>query len=202
MLDELVPLWWGRDYVIEHWLTELDKSLIEQNWENKDAFMGSKYADYASYSDAVKPNSILEVGVKHGYSIATLLKVHEASRVVLIDKDPILLDTAMKLHTEFPAVSVEVYCIDSQTQWQEVPQMMVDIVHIDGDHNYECARADMEHFAHLARELVVVDDAHDPAVFKAATEWNAGRYPSRFINNHNGHYLVHTGSRCVMDGGK
>jgi predicted O-methyltransferase YrrM len=193
-LAELTPLEGGREYFLEHWIAEADRDLMNSDWENREAFSGSKYNDYSGYARATKPKSIFEVGVAAGYSIGTMIWAAEKSvtNITIVDIHPDIYKTVEKLKTYFPEVDIMFHCFDSFVHYAKVEKKEFDIVHIDADHRYEYALADLNHFGPWVSQngLIVVDDANDPNVLQACNLFkDRNNMDSRFISNHNGHFL-------------
>lgn len=217
-LNDLYPLPGTRDYCEARWFSEGDKLLAHSDDPNREAFSaeiqanfaaglsadpndipafsGRKYDDYGGYGRCIKPESIFEVGVAAGYSIAAMLYGAGGTRmgVWLMDMNPDLEKTVAHIKQEWPDLPVRHWVVNTQTE--PIPNMYFtgfDIVHIDGCHTYQGALNDLNNFGTLLsdRGLIVVDDAKDPNILRACDEFR-DKYgmDSRFIDNHNGHYLM------------
>ena len=217
-LADLRPLDGTRDYLEEHWFSPGDILLAHSNDENAPAFaedirknfeqklcadpadapafFGNKYDWYGGYGMHIQPRSIFEVGVAAGYSIAAMIKGAENSvkYATLVDMHHDVWRTYYKLHQYFPDVWFDIFQYDTQTpNWEDVQLRTYDIIHIDGNHTYNGALNDLNHFGiHLNPSgLIVVDDAKDPNILRACNEFKeAHNLDSRFIDNHNGHLLM------------
>lgn len=216
-LEDLHSLPGTRDYLEENWFSPGDVLLAHSNDENREAFSaeiarnfaegkcadpndipafsGRKYDDYGGYGKCIQPVSIFEVGVAAGYSIAAMIRGAGESvrKVVLMDFHPDLVMTVDKLRRTFPNVRFDYNLVNSQTDWDVVPPQLFDIVHVDGEHTYQGALNDLNHFGKYlsGRGLIVVDDAKDPNIERACREFaELNRLERRFIDNHNGHILM------------
>lgn len=200
-LDDLKPLDGGTAYIQANWLLPEHVAMIqpESTWENKEAFTGNKYDWYAGYGAIVRPLSIFEVGVFAGYSIAAMLwgakQVDcEPDGAVLIDI-AILRDQIRQLRHVFSGTRIFEFEQDSRTSHTR-PHECYDIIHIDGGHDYETAKNDIDKFCPLVSPngLIIVDDAKDPSVCRPCEDY-AIRHnmKTRFIDNYNGHFLMTPG---------
>lgn len=218
-LDKLAPLPGTRDYLEEYWFSPGDIVLARSGQENAEAFSeeiksnfakglssdpndipafsGRKYDDYGGYGACIEPVSIFEVGVAAGYSIAAMMYhiPRYVDRVTLVDMHHDVWRTTYKLSKYHPDVKFSTFQYDTQTpDWECVDlDSEYDIVHIDGNHTYSGALNDLVHFGCKVsqRGLIIVDDAKDPNILRACDEFrDANNMESRFISNHNGHYLM------------
>ncbi len=217
-LGDLHPFPGTRDYLEAHWFSPGDVLLAKSNWENREAFCdeiarnfaegrssdpndipafsGKKYDDYGGYGYCIKPESIFEVGVAAGYSIAAMVYGAQGSvrRAMFVDRSPDVYETVEKVAKWFPEVTVKFYCLDTQTSdVRQVRSYSYDIVHIDGNHTYEGATNDLKNFGVQVsqRGLIVVDDTKDPNIERACQEFaEEHSMDTRFIDNHNGHTLM------------
>lgn len=202
---EFQPISGTIDYLLEHWIVEGDIEWSKTLPPERNPFgENSPYDWYAGYAKALQPRSILEIGVRLGYSIAAMLGEEPPVWYCRLVDDNAenaerpLRAVARKLYEE---VGIMCYadCINTQTQWREVPLGPYDIVHIDAGHAYEHCLNDLRHFAPLVsdRGIVIVDDQTNPDVaratedFLAITYWQPeGRWRSRYIDNATGHMIL------------
>lgn len=178
----------AREYLNANWIEPIDRAHVEANG-SPNPYDDDTYNMYAEVAASLGPETILEIGVYKGYSMAAMLfgsasTVHVALGVDKSLGGPGVTRRAIfRLREAFPNCGIGYLEIDSQIDWQEVPKGPYDIVHIDGDHSYEAASNDLEHFGSLVSErgVVIVHDTIDPPVYQATME---------FAARHNMHYTI------------
>ncbi len=150
------------------------------------------YEEKYHIASLIKPRSILEIGVRAGYSAAAFLSAAPSDCTYLgLDADQSHTQhgawhgaparTAMMLNDHFPGRG-EVRICDTQEMDQFVgrwppegrqqdatevfpdPLDSYDLVHIDGDHSYDGALHDLHLFSKVARYLLIDDVAYIPEV--------------------------------------
>ena len=186
-------------------LHQADYQTIVQKGDNWEVWGSGKYDDYATVARIVNPATIMEVGVRHGYSIRAMLQGTWAQSVYLIDNESAggSLDRVASLILEDrPTIKVRTFKMDTQTEdfeWDEskmiYPGDYIDLLHIDGNHEYEAALRDLTMFGRLltAWGCIILDDAKDPNVREAGEDWAAaqpGVMRTTFSDNYNGFLII------------
>lgn len=115
----------------------------------------------------VKPRSILEVGVRFGYSARAFLYAGDVNVYVGLDFDEPSGGSYQgvprkwaqeRLRVDFPTVDIKTSKINTQTDAIMFERDKFDLVHIDADHSYQGALNDMQRFWPFAERVMVVDD--------------------------------------------
>ncbi len=177
-LQEIQPLGGIRDWLLAEWIEQQDINHV-QAFNSPDPYHDDTYDLYGGIAAYVQPETILEIGVFRGYSMAAMLKGADGSVSVALGVDKGVdvahasREAVKKLRFEFPSVGIAFLEIDSQTDYQKVPRGPYDIVHIDGDHSYEGATNDLANYGKLVSErgVIIVHDTVDPNVHQAALEF-------------------------------
>ena len=150
------------------------------------------YEEKYCIASLIKPRSILEIGVRAGYSAAAFLSAAPSDCTYLgLDADKYVdqhggwhgapARAAMMLAQHFPG-QVEVRICDTQEIDEFIgrsdpvsrhrddmslfqgPLESFDLVHIDGDHSYDGALHDLVLFSRVARYLLIDDITYIPEV--------------------------------------
>lgn len=168
------------------------------------------YEEKYQIASLIKPRSILEIGVRAGYSAAAFLSAAPADCTYLgLDADQSWSQhggwhgaparAAMMLNRHFPG-RVDVRICDTQEldqflerghpgeQQQDQTDLrrespdFYDLVHIDGDHTYDGALHDLRLFSKVARYLLIDDIAYVDEVKDALDTFLAetGHQATRF----------------------
>lgn len=117
----------------------------------------------------VRPKSILEVGVRFGYSARAFLSAGDSNIYVGLDIDEpswgpysgVPREWAQEqLRVAFPAVNIVTYKTNTQTDADAFVfgGTKFELVHIDADHSYQGALNDMQRFWPFTERVMVVDD--------------------------------------------
>ena len=149
------------------------------------------YEWYYSYAFSIKPRSILEIGVRRGYSIFSMIQGSNINleRILLIDNEEYgfpLSAVVTRIKSEFafngPDCFVAGYnSLQDYKNNVNVPPMSqaFDIIHIDGDHSLFGVLKDLDNclgFGH-SKTLYIVDDYKLCPEVKSGVDW--------WINNYN-----------------
>ena len=146
-------------------------------WERERKSRFDYLNGYARFKHAVasvlKPRSICEIGVGGGIAARAFLTASPGATYYGIDngeydreaKKQVLADTCRQLPEEFPGV---VIVMTDSSGLGALPRSF-DLVHVDGCHVYANAKHDTLLALKFSKH-VLVDDAKDPAVFKAAMD--------------------------------
>jgi len=135
------------------------------------------YAVYAEVCRELKPRSILEIGVRAGYSAWTMLSAVPDATYIGLDADNgtnggvagYFEHAEAMLRREYPQASVNVWRANSQRLISL--DRRYDLIHIDGAHNHDEALRDMELCAPFADYLLVDDTASITTVRTALDEF-------------------------------
>jgi predicted O-methyltransferase YrrM len=122
---------------------------------------GRYYEYYYAISKYYQPKSILEIGVRYGYSLGSMIKGSDNIQKVLgLDIDA-YEKNSLKIAEENiktninPNIEYE-FLLKSSHEFSELPDFY-DIIHIDGDHSYEGKVQDLNlTIGHC--KVVIVDD--------------------------------------------
>lgn len=125
-----------------------------------------EYRTKYTIAKLVRPKSILEVGVRFGYSAYAFLCAGDVDVYVGLDVDEPSWGSYSgiprkwaeeQLRIAFPSVTIMTYKMN--TQMDEVQfKNQFELVHIDADHSYQGALNDMRKFWPLTERVMVVDD--------------------------------------------
>lgn len=122
------------------------------------------YEWYFTYGKIYQPKSILEVGVRYGYSVFSMCKGSGiVDKVVLVDNEmdePGCLDYAQKYFNEvFPLMEVVLYKDDSSVVYKSINEKF-DLVHIDANHKPMHVQSDFRNFWPLVKPggTMILDD--------------------------------------------
>lgn len=161
-----------------------------------------KYAWYAGYGYHVRPLSILEIGVRYGYSAMAMLagadgQVHS---LVLVDSEAdgvALEDAERRIHEAVPNFVGVTQCVRLDTQMYAHrfrARNTFCLVHIDGFHSYDGCMNDLMNFGRLARDpdgVIVVDDAINSYIERACRDFAEGQgWRMRYIPTCDGHIVM------------
>ena len=157
----------------------------------------------------IQPETVLEIGVRAGYSAAAFLSSGSVHSYVGLDRDRIEgASEAENLHggiagysfyaekmlmEKFPAVWVHIMGADTQTKFIKV-EGIFDLIHIDGDHSFEGCSRDLNNFHNYARWILIDDYDSIPEVHESVDSWlSEVKYESISIPGFRGEKLVRTG---------
>jgi len=164
----------------------------------------------------IRPRSILEIGVRAGYSALAFLTACPEASYVGIDNNGDMhggfrgaLDHARELLAPFQAVLLEMTSAAYGEQLRHDPdQSAFDLVHVDGDHSLAGCLADLRLADRLQPRVILVDDVLGiPEVQSACDQFlreTQGRWLSLVIPDaHNGVRVLVTNplTAAVANGG-
>ncbi len=155
----------------------VDDDVFLDIYRSKLPLTAQHYAVYAEVCRELKPKSILEIGVRAGYSAWTMLSAVPDATYVGLDADNgtnggvtgYFEHAEVMLRREYPQASVNVYRADSQRLISL--DRRYDLIHIDGAHNHDQALRDMELCASFADYLLVDDTSSITTVRSALDEF-------------------------------
>jgi hypothetical protein len=131
------------------------------------------FPTYYEIGRQLQPKSILEIGVRFGYSLASLacgagLKDH----VYGIDRESYEPDSNRYAAAALKSLGIEAKLFSGDSKTFDVRQKTglphLDLIHIDGNHTTEGALSDLRKFSEFSKRLIV-DDIFDTRVWKAVT---------------------------------
>jgi predicted O-methyltransferase YrrM len=144
------------------------------------------YELYYAISKFYQPESILEIGVRYGYSLYSLVKGSDKVNFVLgydIDEyDEGSLAVAEKNLKEFLSDDIEIIMQNENTQGIQELDGFVDMIHIDGDHSYDGKLHDLEITKQKCKVLIIDDYEHIREVKMATDDFI--RKNKSIIKNH------------------
>lgn len=135
------------------------------------------YPGYAAIASIVKPSSILEVGVKLGYSLISMFKGYpHVESIVGIDNESYVAGSVSKaiqnIRSSGFSKSLEIHNSSSHGFVEKLRGRRFSLVHIDGDHTFHGAFQDICEYwdAVLDAGIMIVDDSNFPDVGKAVSD--------------------------------
>ena len=139
------------------------------------------YAAKARVCREHMPSSVIEIGTRCGYSLASFHVVAPDAKFLCVDG---ALDADSPACLQHWQSVVDSLGIDAQLivanshDLQQLPP--ADFAHVDGDHSYAGALADLRLVAHVP--VILADDCDNPDVERAVEEFAAetGREPVYF----------------------
>jgi predicted O-methyltransferase YrrM len=182
----------------------IEAVIVDKDWEifgnNPEIPVKDYYNFYYSYAQSWKPKSVLEIGVRLGYSaIALVSGAGEAlEKYIGIDAEIDILDsleltkTVLSEHTE-----AQIRLIKCNTQNDDLPTDLgrFDLIHIDADHSFNGCLNDLLwslSLADVGTRIIIDDNLYAPV--RSAVELVAKMYAShikiKYITNWRGHALI------------
>jgi predicted O-methyltransferase YrrM len=140
------------------------------DWFTLDDRVVSHYAKKASVVADLKPRRIVEIGTRCGYSLACFALAAPDARYLCIDgaADDDSLRCLAHWQTVVARWQIDatLVVVDSHAVRSLPP---ADFAHVDGDHSYRGALADLRLVAHVP--AILADDVCNPEVRAAVTEF-------------------------------
>jgi len=161
-----------------------------ENFYGKEAFR--KYAFYYTYVKLFKPKTILEIGVRNGYSLLSMMSADENVKIDGVDNE-----------TEKDFENVKKYKNDNVNLIKSNSDLFFkvnnkvdryDMIHIDGDHSFDQCRDDLKNAMGIANDIIVIDDSIAISTVKQALELvtEVLRYKIEWHNTYDCIYGGHT----------
>jgi hypothetical protein len=147
------------------------KQVLEANWRENDWFFCDAtvighYAMKAAICERFRPRRIIEIGTRCGYSILAFRQVAPRASYLCIDgcMDDDSLDCLAhaKRLIERHDIEADLVIVDSHAV-KSLPRAC--FAHVDGDHSFAGALADLRLVAHCRG--ILADDACNPEVARA-----------------------------------
>lgn len=144
---------------------------------------GNYYEHYYELSSKLQPLSILEIGVRFGYSLCSMFAGCNNKNVYIEGWD---LETYVCNSTEIAknnlikcgAKNINLYILNSQHKLKL--DRNFDLIHIDGDHSYEGKMHDLKLITGYCKYLIVDDYNYLPEVRKACLDY-LSEYQDKYI---------------------
>lgn len=189
---------------IERTFPDIEHLIAESDWEifdhKKDIASSDYYNYYYSYAKSWQPESILEIGVRRGYSAISLVMGAKKSlrRFVGIDAEIDIRGSssfASDLLSSRTDAKISLLNFDTQKDDFSIDGSPFDLIHIDADHSFIGCASDLLLCLSCAKEgtIIVVDDALYSPV-RAACEEIKKRYQDslelQYVTNFRGHCLI------------
>ncbi len=183
--------------VFEEWCATVLHPEDTYPWNFRTKEFYEEYRLKYEIAKSIRPKSILEIGVRFGYSAYSFLLAAPKATYVGLDKDEpswgpykgiprVWAERA--LVTRFPCHSIQTYYVDTQTgNFVKFHNTKFDMVHIDGDHSYEGAYRDMKQFWPVCKRTMVVDDVFEIPDVAAAVRDFLIETPSAVLRKQVGH---------------
>lgn len=151
-------------------LNPRDRSATQRSpWCFETEFWHQHYRGKYDLAVAMKPESIMEIGVRYGYSAHAFLLAAPGARFIGVDCDDGVLnamgeptcDWALAMLSRTVTLGSPPALIRMNTQTEDLlarVQWCSDLVHIDANHSYHGATRDMEAAWQRCNRAMVVDD--------------------------------------------
>lgn len=160
---------------LELGLREKIRDLLETNWRENDWFycdskVITHYAFKAAICQRFQPRRVIEIGTRCGYSLLSFSAVAPRASFLCIDgcMDDDSLDCLAhaKALIERHQIEADLVVVDSHAI-RSLPRAC--FAHVDGDHSYEGALADLRLVQHC--RAILADDVCNPHVAKAVQQF-------------------------------
>lgn len=154
-----------------------EEFFFERNIKNDYLDCKRYYEYYYAISKFYQPSSILEIGVRFGYSLGSMVKASDKIQFVKgVDcEDPNYGSNTLKT----AEINIKKY-INSNIKYEFLLQdshliekldQKYDLIHIDGDHSYDGKIKDLNLTLDHCKILIIDDYSFFPEVTKAADDW-------------------------------
>ncbi|MCG2710984.1 MAG: class I SAM-dependent methyltransferase [Candidatus Omnitrophica bacterium] len=188
--------------VIKNYLIKGDTGLTAYNNLGMDDY----YNYYYSYGRYFSPKNILEIGVRYGYSLISLVKGAQESKcfanAVGIDNQSYERGSERVAYENIKSVTDEFKLINADSQkitdlGKLVGDMRFDLIHVDGDHSYKGCLHDLNITKEILADngVIIIDDIFlgSCRVFQAVNRFlknNAYLFDVQIINCFRGHAIL------------
>jgi len=171
---------------VPDFFTDEDK----ENFYGKHAFR--KYAFYYTYVKLFKPKTILEIGVRNGYSLLSMMSADENVQIDGVDNET---EKDFENVKKYKNDNVNLIKSNSDLFFKVNNQVdRYDMIHIDGDHSFDQCRDDLKNAMGIANDIIVIDDSIAISTVKQALELvtEVLRYKIEWHNTYDCIYGGHT----------
>ena len=157
--------------ICHDWLQTLSLILHEKDKDCGLYTHDRTYPTYHAIAELLNPHSILEIGVRFGYSLASLAcGAGPGVKVFGIDPEQYEKDSNARASASLKLLGVEAQLFLGDSKNFDVTgctgQTSFGLIHIDGDHTTEGALQDLQRYASFSDRLLV-DDVLDSRVWAA-----------------------------------
>lgn len=160
------------------WCDDVLNPLDTHPWDFRTMEFYDEYKAKYAIAKLVQPKSILEVGVRFGYSARSFLMAAPKASYVGLDYDErswgpyagVPRQWAQSvLQGLYPQNAIATYHVNTQTGL--IPALeRADLVHIDADHSFDGAMNDLITFFPFCQRVMVVDDYLEIATVRSAVD--------------------------------
>jgi Methyltransferase domain len=187
---------------IKNYLIEGDTGLTAYNNFGIDDY----YNYYYSYGRHFQVKNILEIGVRYGYSLISLVKGAQESKsfanAVGIDNQSYVSGSEKIAYENIKSVTDKFRLINADSQATQdlralVGDMRFDLIHVDGDHSYKGCLHDLNIVKEILTDngVIIIDDIFlgSCRVFQAVIKFlenNAALFDVQIINCFRGHAVL------------
>jgi hypothetical protein len=168
----------------EEWCDDVLNPEDTHPWDFRAQEFYDEYRAKYALAKMIRPRSILEVGVRFGYSARSFLMAAPEASYVGLDLD----EPSWGPYTGIPRLWAEtrlqelyprndIWTIRTNTQTEPQRRSPADLVHIDGDHSFEGTLRDLITFFPICLGVMVVDDYLEIAPVRAAVDIFCAQHP-------------------------
>lgn len=161
--------------IIDELLLEKVRNVLTKIWMPGDPFSCNDvslrhYAMKATVCQHAKPQKILEIGTRAGYGLAAMHIATPTAQFICVDggfdsNSPQMLAHAKKVIQEL-GINANLIIVNSHAI-REISS--IDFAHVDGDHTYDGAKADLKLAANA--RTILADDCCNSNVKRAVEEF-------------------------------
>ena len=136
---------------------------------------GNYYEYYYGISKYYQPETILEIGVRYGYSLGSMIIGSDnVKKVVGIDCDDYVsnsLNVAEENIKKHVTKNLDYIFLNIDSHTINKFDEKYDLIHVDGDHTYDGKIKDLNLLKNSCKVAIIDDYIHLPQVRDAANDW-------------------------------